>query len=129
MRAVRAIFHAHKQRLARLTALAGALVVGSLLLRGAPQEVEVQLDLGPAHHDFVEVRVAYVQAGEELHGVAFNFPDGAPGKVRHSVKLPSGDFEVHAELRPLHGSSLAWVGRLHSPSDGPVQLRVPTGRP
>jgi len=116
----------HKRRLARLTALAGILVVGSALLRGTPRPVEVEFDLGPAHRSFREVRVAYVQDGEELHGVAFSFPEGAPGSVRHSVKLPEGDFEVRTELRPLRGAALASVGKLHAPSDGRVHIRIHT---
>jgi hypothetical protein len=128
MRALRALFEKHKSRLARLTALGGILVVASVLLRGAPRQVQVVLDLGPAHRDFVEVRLAYVQEGEELHGVAFSFPNGAPSSVSHAVSLPAGDFEVRTELRPLHGAWLASVGRLHAPSDGPVRIRVPTER-
>jgi hypothetical protein len=85
--------------------------------------------LGPQHSQFVEVRVAYVQQGEELHGVAFSFPDGAPGKLHHSVQLPAGEFEVHTELRPPHGPILASIGRLQAPSDGAVVIRVPTDQP
>ncbi|HET8936287.1 MAG TPA: hypothetical protein VFN67_22745 [Polyangiales bacterium] len=119
----------HKQRIARLIGLGGMLLVASLLIRGAPREVEVELMLGPQHRQFVEVRVAYVQQGEEVHGVAFSFPDGAPGELHHSVQLPAGEFEVHTELRPLHGAVLASIGRLHAPNDGPVVIRVPTDPP
>ena len=119
----------HKQRIARLIGLSGVLLVASLLIRGAPREVEVELMLGPAHRQFVAVRVAYVQQGEEIHGVAFSFPDGAPGQLHHSVQLPAGEFEVHTELRPPHGPVLASIGRLHAPSDGRVVIQVPTDRP
>jgi hypothetical protein len=128
MRALRAIFGAHKQRLARLTALAGVLFVGLLVWRSAPQPVQVEIDLGPAHKEFVELRVAYVQGGEELHGVAFSFPEGAPDRVRHEVRLPPGEFEVHTELRPLHGAWLASVEPLHAPSKDLVRIHV-SGRP
>jgi hypothetical protein len=119
----------HKQRIARLVGLAGVLLVANLLLHGTPRVVEVELMLGPEHRHFVEVRVAYVQAGEEYHGVAFSFPDGAPNQLHHSVKLPPGDFEVHTELRPAHGATLASIGQLHSPSDDRVVIRVPTNQP
>jgi hypothetical protein len=121
-----AILRPHRRRLARLLGLGGVLLVASLLLRGAPRKVDVEFDLGPAHREFVGIRVAYVQGGEELHGVAFSFPHGAPVTVEHSLKLPVGDFEVHTELLPEHGPALASVGRLHSPSDGKVHIRVPT---
>jgi hypothetical protein len=116
----------HKPRVARLLGFAGVLIVVSLLLRGAPRSVDVELELGPLHRQFVELRVAYVQEGQELHGALFSFPHGAPGSLKHSVQLPAGDFEVHTELRPEHGKVLASVGRLHAPSDGLVVIRVPT---
>jgi len=116
----------HRSRIARLIGLAGVLIVASLLLRGAPRTVDVELELGPLHRQFVELRIAYVQEGQELHGALFSFPNGAPGSLKHSVQLPAGEFEVHTELRPEHGRILASVGRLHAPSDGLVVIRVPT---
>jgi hypothetical protein len=116
----------HKQRIARMVGLAGILLVASQLLRASPREVDVELKLGPAHSQFVEVRVAYVQKGEELHGVAFKFPDGAPGLVHHKVQLPAGDFEVHTELRSPSRPIVASIGRLQAPSDGRVVIKVPT---
>lgn len=121
-----AILQAHKQRIARLIALSGILIVGSLLMRGVPRKVDVEFDIGPDHRNFVEIRVAYVQGGEELHGVKLSFPDGVPGSVQHSVQLPEGEFEVHTELRPERGPAVASVGRLRAPSDGRVHIRVPT---
>ena len=125
MRMPGAILGTHKQRLARLTALAGLLVVATLVWHSAPQAVQVELDLGPAHREYIELRVAYVQGGEELHGVAFSFPEGAPDHVRHSVELPAGEFEVHTEVRPLHGAWLASVEPLRTPSKGLVRIHVP----
>ena len=119
----------HKQRIARMIGLGGVLLVASQLIRAAPREVEVELKLGPDHRQFVEVRVAYVQQGEELHGVAFAFPHGAPGQVHHVVQLPAGEFEVHTELRSASGPVLASIGRLQAPSEGRVVIEVPTDRP
>jgi hypothetical protein len=124
MRAVRGIFDTHKQRLARLTALVGLLLVGLLVWRSAPQPVQIELDLGPAHQQFIELRVAYVKGGEELHGVDFSFPQGAPDRVRHLVRLPPGEFEVHTELRPAHGAWLASSEPLHTPSSGVVRIQL-----
>jgi hypothetical protein len=124
MRGLSGIFGTHKQRLARLTALAGLLFVATLLWRSAPQAVQVELDLGPTHQQYIELRVAYVQGGEELHGVAFSFPDGAPDRIRHAVQLPAGEFEVHTEVRPLHGAWLASVEPLHAPTTGLVRIHV-----
>ena len=94
-----------------------------------PRKVDVEFELGPSHREIVEVRVAYLRDGEELQGVSFSFPDGAPGRVRHSVSLPAGDFEVHTAVRPNHGQSRESVGKLHAPSDGLVKISLePTAR-
>jgi hypothetical protein len=129
LKPLRAYLLAHKRRVARLIGLGGVLLVASVLLRSAPREVQVQLELGPSHREYVEVRVAYLQAGEELHGVAFSFPQGAPDRVNHRVRLPAGDFEVLTELLPLHGAAYASVGRIHAPSDGVVKIAVATPEP
>ena len=109
--------------------LAGILLVASQLLRAAPRDVDVELKLGPDHDRFVELRVAYVQQAEEIHGVAFKFPNGAPERVRHTVQLPAGEFEVHTELRTSSGPILANIGRLQAPSEGRVVIQVPTDQP
>ena len=128
MRNLLARLQPHKRRIARFVGLVGVMIVASLLIRNSPREVKVELLLGPMHRQFTEVRVAYVQQGEELHGVAFTFPDGAPGQLHHSVQLPAGEFEVHTELRPRdgHAPALASIGRLHAPTDDAVVIRVPT---
>jgi len=118
------LLQAHRRQLGRWVGLTGALLVLSQLLRGTPRTIEVQLDLGPTHLRFTEVRVAYVQAGEELHAALFSFPEGAPGRLQHTVRLPAGDFEVHTELRPSHGNVVGSVEPLHAPSDEPVQIRI-----
>ncbi|HEX7481694.1 MAG TPA: hypothetical protein VF331_28065 [Polyangiales bacterium] len=116
------VFSQHRPGLARLVALGGVLAVGTVLAPRVPREVKVELVLGPTHHDFTEVRIAYLQEGEELHGVAFTFPAGAPERVRHTVSLPAGDFEVRAELRRPNGGSQASVGHLHAPAAGTVRI-------
>ena len=126
---IRRAFEAHRHRLSRLTLLLGVIVVGLVLLPHVPRKVDVEFELGPSHREIVEVRVAYVKDGEELHGVSFTFPDGAPGAVRHSVSLPPGDFEVHTELRPSHGQSRGSVEKLHAPTDGPVRILLEPDAP
>ncbi len=102
----------------------GAAVVALALFPHLPRKVDVAFELGPTHREIVEVRVAYRQDGEELHGVSFTFPDGAPGQVRHTVSLPPGEFEVHTELRPNNGRTRGIVSKLHAPADGLVRFRL-----
>jgi hypothetical protein len=121
----RAWFEAYRRTyLSRAVLLAGGVVVALALFPHVPRDVDVELELGPNHQEIVEVRVAYVKDGEELHGVSFSFPGGAPGQLRHSVSLPPGDFEVHTELRPNHGITLASVRKLHAPAEGLVKIRL-----
>jgi hypothetical protein len=125
----RAWFEAHRRSLARVVAVCGGGVVVLGAFPHFPRKVDVEFELGPSHREIVEVRVAYVQDGEEVHGVSFSFPDGAPGQVRHTVSLPPGDFEVHTELRPSHGQSRGNVERLHAPADGVVRFRLGSRAP
>jgi hypothetical protein len=128
MRSLRSVLtrlQPHKRQIGRLIGLTGVLLVSAQLLRAAPRTVQVQLELGPAHRNFVEVRVAYVQAGQELHAAFFAFPEGAPNRLQHAVRLPPGDFEVHTELRPLHGNIVASVTRFHAGDGDLVHIRVP----
>jgi hypothetical protein len=120
----RAWFEAHRRSLSRVVALLGGVVVVLALFPHVPRKVDVEFELGPTHQEIVEVRVAYLQDGEELHGVSFSFPGGAPGQLRHSVTLPPGDFEVHAELRPNRGLSSETVRKLHAPAEGVVKIRL-----
>ena len=124
MGAIRRLFEAQRERVARLVAVLGVAVLALVVMPHVPRKVDVEFELGPTHREIVEVRVAYVQDGEELKGVSFSFPEGAPGQLRHSVSLPPGDFEVHTELRPSHGLSLASVRKLHAPTEGPVKIRL-----
>jgi hypothetical protein len=110
--------------LARVVAVCGGGVVVLVAFPHFPRKVDVEFELGPTHREIVEVRVAYLQDGEELKGVSFSFPEGAPGQLRHSVSLPPGDFEVRTELRPSHGLSLASVRKLHAPTEGLVRIRL-----
>ena len=134
MRSIRSVLtrlQPHKRQIGRLIGLTGVLLVSAQLLRVAPRTVQVQLELGPAHRKFVEVRVAYVQAGQELHAVSFAFPEGAPNRVQHAVRLPPGDFEVHTELRPRppQGHIVASVTRFRAGgigSDDSLHIQVPT---
>jgi hypothetical protein len=124
MQSLRRFLLRHRARIARLTAVAGVLTVGLLVSRELPRDVDVELMLGPKHAEIVEVRIGYLQDGEELHGVALSFPKGAPARVHHKVSLPAGELEVHAEARSAHGLAAANVARLQNPAQGPLRIHV-----
>ncbi len=45
------------------------------------------------------MRLGYVRGHDELKGVRFRYPDGAPTILRHTVELAPGRYRVVAELR------------------------------
>jgi hypothetical protein len=111
-----ALFSKHRRRLAPLLLLGFVLVVSSQLWPSWPRETDVAFALGQDHADVVELRVSYLRGDEELHGVSFSFPRGAPGVVHHKVTLPAGDFELRCELRERAGGSRTLVRRMHAPA-------------
>jgi hypothetical protein len=116
MERLAALFPKHRRRLARFLLVGFVLVVSSQLWPSWPRETDVSFDLGHDHADVVELRVAYVRGDEELHGVSFSFPKGAPGVVHHKVTLPAGDFELRCELRERAGGLRTLIRRMHAPA-------------
>jgi hypothetical protein len=126
MSAWQTFFTTHRPRIARVVAVAGLLGFVWLVAPAVPRDVDVEVMLGPTHLRCTEVRLAYTQAGEEVHGVLLRFPEGAPERVRHTVQLPEGDFEVRAEAHGEPGIRLHKLGTLRSPNEGVVVIRLPS---
>ena len=114
----------HRRLLSRLVLLAAVLVVVLEVWPRVPRNTELEFALGPGHDRVVEVRVAYLVDGEEFHGVAFGFPDGAPDRVRHRVSLPAGDYQLKLELRSRGGGTEQHIRHLKTPTDGLVRIRL-----
>lgn len=125
MHALRLFFIKHKRRLARLVAVAGMFAVAAAILPQVPRSLNVELVLGQQHEDIVEVRLSYERAGEELQGVSFAFPKGAPSSVHHSAQLAPGDIDVQVEAWRADGQRLAQVSRVHAPVEGTLRIRLP----
>ena len=122
MQRLAAWFVKYRRRLSRLVLVAGALVVTTQIWPSWPRETDVEFALGQDHSDIVELRVAYLRGAEEVHGVSFNFPRGAPGVVHHKVTLPEGDFQLRCELRERGGYSRLLIRHLHAPAKGAVRI-------
>ena len=103
-----------------LIAIAAVTTLGPRI----PRESQLRFALGPGHAEIVELRVAYVQGGEVLKGVRFDFPEGAPAEVAHRVSLPSGPCEVRAELLARDNRLQQVVRRWESPSEGHLRLQL-----
>jgi hypothetical protein len=111
-----------RRRIARLVLAAGVVFAALELWPDWPRELEVEYQLGAEHSEIVELRIAYLQGSQELQGVSFSFPDGAPNAVRHRVTLPAGTFVLRCELRDRAGEARAVTRHLHTPSEGAVRI-------
>jgi hypothetical protein len=102
--------------------VAGVLVVAEQLLPHWPRQAELQLDLGARHAEVQELRLSFLQDGEELKGVRLRYAGGAPSRVHHSVSLPSGELELLCELRGPDGASTTHTRRLRLPAEGVLRM-------
>lgn len=127
MKRLFALLSKHRRRVARVVFGLGLLAVASQLFTHVPRETEVEFALGDRHAHVVEVRVGFERGGEEMHGVSFGFPRGAPSTIRHSLRLPSGEYVVRAELRERDGETRHYTRKVVAPADGVVQIPL-TGR-
>lgn len=117
-------FLQHRRRFARLVLGVGLLVVGRQLWPSWPHETELEFALGPDHAQVVELRIAYVDHGEELHAVRFGFPNGAPSSVRHRVTLPAHELVVLCELRARDGGRRLLTRRLRALPAGVLRIAL-----
>jgi hypothetical protein len=124
MRRLLALLSTHRRRLARVVLLTGMAAVAFQLIPRVPRETQFEFALGDTHASVVELRVGFEQGGEELHGVSFGFPDGAPRVVRHTLNLPAGEFVLRCELRDKDGESRQVTRTLITPAPGVVHIAL-----
>jgi hypothetical protein len=122
MRRLAALIALHRRRVARVLFGLGLATVAWQLLPNVPRPTQLEFSLGREHQRVVELRVGFERGGEELHGVSFGFPEGAPRTLRHSVSLPAGEYLVRCELRQRDGGSRLLMRRFEAPADGVVRI-------
>lgn len=105
--------------------LVGGVLFGALELWPSwPRETEIEFALGAEHADVVELHITYLKDADELHGVRFDFPSGAPSIVRHSVTLPEGAFLLRCHLRQRSGPAREVTRELATPVEGRVRISL-----
>jgi hypothetical protein len=124
MRRLAALIALHRRRVARVLFGLGLCTVAWQLFPNVPRQTELEFSLGPAHQRVVELRVGFERGGEELHGISFGFPEGAPRTLRHSVSLLAGDYLVRCELRERDGGSRLLTRRFRAPAEGVVRIAL-----
>ncbi|MFI5306801.1 MAG: hypothetical protein ACHQ53_05590 [Polyangiales bacterium] len=124
MQTLAAFLWRQRRRLARLCLVLGVFVVARSLLPRWPRQTDLAFELGPDHAEIVALRIVYLDHGEALRGVSFDFPAGAPPTVRHRLSLPPGELELQAELRGRGGRAERYVRSLHTPAQGVVHITL-----
>ena len=112
----------HRRRVARVLFGVGLVAVAWQLLPNVPRETDLEFALGSGRERIVELGVAFYRDGEAMHGVRFAFPDGAPQTVRHTLRLPVGEYLVRCELRERGGGSHELQRTLKTPAEGVVRI-------
>jgi hypothetical protein len=82
----------------------GVLFVGLALIlinlfHARPEAVDVLYEYGRAGHGLQATRIAYLQGGELIRSVQFDYRQrGASTRQRHEVQLPEGDYTLELTL-------------------------------
>jgi len=122
MRRLAALISRHRRRVARVLFGVGLVAVAWQLFPNVPLETDLEFALGSGRERVVELGVAFERDGEAMHGVRFAFPDGAPQTVRHSLRLPTGEYLVRCELRERGGDSHELQRKLKTPAEGVIRI-------
>ncbi len=111
---------------ARLVLMGGAVAVGLYLWRAAPRDLALVYGM-PAGAPVTSMEVEVLRDGETLRRAEFRFPGGAPGAVRHAVRLPDGAYLVRVRLAAAAGPAWTVERPLEVSESGTVVL--PLGPP
>ena len=113
----------HRARLAKAALLLAVLGVGGELVGAYPRDVQLELELSAAA-DVRELRVAYVQDGQEVHVVQLVYPRGAPERVRHAARLHPGRYDLQLEARGDQGAVRRQEHSVEVPVEGTVRVAL-----
>lgn len=114
----------HQQRLTRITLFAGLLAVFLYLAPYVPRDTRIMLDLGERHAEVVELDLTYSLGQDDLRTTTLVYPQGAPRRVLHDVRLPSGEIALAARQVLRDGRKLADTLRFHTPADADVRITL-----
>lgn len=89
--------------LARLVALLGAVGVALFLLKGGPQDVVLEYELG-AVPDAIRLEVDLRRGAEVVRHAEFRLPGVGETLVRHAVRLPRGAYTLAWRLVTRDGA-------------------------
>ena len=116
-------FQRHRRRMATL--VLGIFIIAVVIEIGGalPRDVDVSYSF-PAHEEVTEARLEYSSGGELVREVTLRWPVGAPRRVRDTIELSPGDYDVSVLLLERDGGMRQLRGVLTAPADGVVQVRL-----
>jgi len=85
-----------RRLLARVALVGGIALAVSLVLPATPREQQLVFRFGSDSAAVRRLELSFTKRGEREpeSGFTLNFPTGAPGRARHTVSLPNGDYVV-----------------------------------
>jgi hypothetical protein len=114
----------NRQRLTRVVLFAGLLAVFLYLAPYVPRDTRIMLDLGERHTEVVALDLTYSLGADDLRSTTLKYPAGAPRRVLHDVRLPSGDIALAARQTLRDGRTLADTLRIKIPAEADVRISL-----
>lgn len=113
-----------RPRLTRIVLFVGLLAVFLYLAPYVPRDTRIMLDLGERHADVVELDLTYSLGSDDLRMAKLKYPTGAPRRVQHDVRLPSGDIALDARQTLRDGRTRAETLRFKTPAEADVRIAL-----
>jgi hypothetical protein len=112
-----------RRRLAPVVLVTGLVVVGAYANREVPREQEVRFELDERHERAKSIRIAYMEAGEQLSGVDFRLTQSPRRVLVHHPSLKPGQYDVVITIESTEGAIQRLTRKLSVPAEG-VRYRL-----
>ena len=114
----------NRQRFTRVLLFGGLLAVFLYIAPYVPRDTRIMLDLGERHAEVVELALTYSLGPDDLRSTTLTYPAGAPRRVMHDVRLPSGDIALATRQLLRDGRMLEDTRRFTTPSEADVRISL-----
>lgn len=114
----------HRPRLTRVVLFTGLLAIFLYLAPLVPRDTRIMLDLGAQHAEVVELDLTYSLGSDDLRTTKLTYPAGAPRRVLHDVRLPSGDIALAARQTLRDGRMVADTLFFKTPAESDVRISL-----
>ena len=102
----------------------GLVLLAIREMAAVPRDTSIEIPLGDDHARITQLDIGYVQEGELVHRSTLRYPDGAPERVRHTVELSPGTYELDVTLRRDDGTGDNRVATVEAPGEGTIRVAL-----